>query len=130
VAIATKGTIGAMIHVGWRGLKSGIIEKVASLLYEKGYRELYGVTGPLICHKCYEFGDEVEELVKKYGSDCKKTTAAKKPSLDLRFAISQATKNCGVKLLAQYAFCTRCGGRNFSYRGKDLTARQAGILWI
>lgn len=55
----------AVVHVGWKGLASGVLAKMVESLQEHAVRPsdlLVGI-GPAICQACYEIGPEVKEAL-------------------------------------------------------------------
>jgi YfiH family protein len=125
VAISCTGAI-AMVHAGWRGLASGVLENGAKALGDlDGSRAngLVAVLGPCAGPCCYEVGPEVHIAL---GSDLR----AKAP-IDLRAVARQKLEAAGVDQVLELGGCTICDERYFSYRREgDAAGRQAGVAWL
>jgi len=115
----------ALLHAGWRGGASGILERGFETL-----RDAYGSTpescwihlGTSICGACYEVGPEVVEA---FG-------LPPAPTLDLRRVLTTRATSAGVRpeRVGTDAGCTLCHQeRHFSHRGGD-PGRQVAYLMI
>jgi YfiH family protein len=116
VALAGGGTV-AIVHAGWRGLASGVLEKTAGLLEGP----IHAAIGPGAGPCCYEVGEEVHA---HFGTDG--------PTLDLK-AIAQARlEQVGAKEIYDVGLCTICAPAVFfsHRRERGVTGRQAGIAWL
>lgn len=117
-------------HVGRRGLVSGVLSRVVTVMREQGALQIQAVIGPGICGRCYEvpgsMAGEVEKAVP--GSRC--VTAAGTTGIDLR-------RGAEAQLQVERIDATVVGGctleqpdRFFSYRRDGVTGRQAGVVWL
>jgi YfiH family protein len=121
VAVAGPGGV-AVLHCGWRGLASGVIER--------GVREVgaeAAAIGPGIgpCH--YEVGDEVLEAFSALGDGI-----ADGRMLDLRQVARRLLDAAGVGRVEVSELCTSCEPELFFSHRRDGgdTGRQAGLAWV
>ncbi len=98
----------AVLHAGWRGLSSGVVEAGAAAL---GPHELCAVVGPAIGPCCYEVGDEVSSL---FDDDL---TSARR--LDLWTAAERVLRRAGVTEIERVDLCTRCHPELFFSHRRD-----------
>jgi YfiH family protein len=115
----------AALHVGWRGLLTGIVEAAAAQL---GRSELAAVIGPGIGPCCYEVGEEVAEpFRKRYGA-----RIVRGGKLDLWGATEQALRSAGVGALTRVDLCTACNPDLFFSHRRDgmQTGRQGLIAYV
>lgn len=127
VALVGKHGVAA-VHVGWRGLVSGVIDQALDALDEQ---EAMAWVGPTIgpCH--YEVGPEVPAafarrypLAHSFISD-----RGGRKFFDLPSAVRWVLYSRGARVQADVAPCTFCDDRFFSYRRDGLTGRQAVLVW-
>lgn len=111
----------AMLHGGWRGLASGLIEDGTSAVDATA-----AVVGPGIGPCCFEVGDEVLEAFAFLGDGI-----ALGRMLDLREVARRLLIRSGVERVEISDLCTRCNpDLFFSHRGEGPeTGRQAGLVW-
>jgi hypothetical protein len=112
----------AMLHVGWRGLAGGILERGVAVLRGLGARgELHAAIGPGAGPCCYEAGEEVHAAIgHSVGSN-----------VDLKAAATERLKAAGVVTVADVGICTIHDERYFSHRRSGgVTGRQAGVVWL
>jgi len=113
----------ALLHSGWRGTASRIVERAIDLLTGTGLAasELHVHTGPAICGKCYEVsGDVYAQLTG--------TNPGKPTTIDLRALIADHARAMGVREISTTASCTRCDNATFfSHRAGD-EGRQLGVM--
>ena len=90
----------AVLHAGWRGLLSGIVQETANVL-GPGFA---AIVGPTIGPCCYEVGDEVSSPFReRFGNDI---VAGRK--LDLWTAAERAAREAGASKVDRLDLCTRC----------------------
>jgi YfiH family protein len=120
VALASAQRV-AMLHCGWRGLASGIVEHALSL-FEMAPA---AAVGPGIGGCCYEVSPEV---VERFGDV---EDAADGRMLDLRRVIDVRLRAGGVERIEHVDLCTSCRGDLFFSHRRDegATGRQCGIVW-
>jgi len=114
----------AALHVGWRGLLAGIIERAASRLGGT----LAGAIGPGIGPCCYEVGEDVAEPYKeRFG-----TGIFRDGRLDLWSAAEQALRAAGVDDVHRTDLCSCCNPDLFFSHRRDagVTGRQGMIACV
>lgn len=115
--------VGAAVHAGWKGIRSGIVEAaIASLRSQYDVYEIESIVGPHICVDCYEFkGEAAGEVKGQFGEEV--FVGPDRSYLDLSACLKQIFDSEGVVLTYSEKDCTLCSGRFFSYRGGDTTER-------
>jgi YfiH family protein len=138
--VADEGVVAA-VHVGWRGLVAGVVERAVDAVHRAGGGRLRAVVGPCIHACCYEFGaGDLDRVADRYGDGVRATTRSGRPALDLPAAVTSALSALSA-LSAQSAIpsaavptgagCTACGTPPmFSHRARGDTARQAMVVWL
>jgi len=119
----------AAIHVGWRGMANGIIEKAVAL-FDCPPSEILAWAGPCIGPSKFEIGDEVKALLG--GPDSAYKFIKNNKLLANLYAL------CGARLAAlgvlDYSHSEACtysdDERFFSYRRDGQCGRMATIIWI
>ena len=112
----------AVIHVGWRGLLGGIIEKVIDLM---GQERFTASIGPTICGRCYEVGDDV--LIPARERGC----VVNENRLDIPASIlALLSATAGERMIdgKWSGVCTLESSEHFSYRRDKVTGRQVGVV--
>ncbi len=105
----TKGVPAlAVVHAGWRGLATGVIETAVRAL---GGGATTAVIGPAIGPCCYEVGPEVSELF-----DADLTTGS---MLNLWATAERALHRAGVARVERLDLCTSCHPELFYSRRRD-----------
>jgi copper oxidase (laccase) domain-containing protein len=125
----------AVVHVGWRGGRDGVVAAAAATVRElAGVPGVTGWLGPCIHPCCYRFGaDDLDEVAAALGPQVRGTTADGLPALDLPAAVAAAAAAAGVELDGADGRCTAChvdgSGRPtlFSHRARGDAARH-GVL--
>jgi len=119
---------GGVIHVGWRGLRSGIEERLAAMLgADLGSFSFF--LGPAIEKKCYEVGEELPRLFaeKKYAAAIFSANGRGKCSMDLKAGLKLSLAALGVaaERIQDCGLCTYCSrGRFPSYRRDGKTGKR------
>ncbi len=113
-----SGTVG-LLHAGWRGTASGILERGIQTICEVAgchSSDLVMHCGVGICGDCYEVGPDVIR-------DVTGRTATEPGPLDLRAALAARAKEQGVRHITTSGWCSgHDGDRFYSYRGSGGTA--------
>ena len=132
IAIAnSEGTKIALIHAGWRGLSSGIIEKTLKM-FDLDNKELKAWLAPCISQKEYEVGDDVYEAfitldeasVKSF-----KKINSEKWLLDLQGQATRILEKFEVSV-SHSNYCTYNDEELFySYRRDKTDKRVLTLLW-
>ena len=114
----------AALHVGWRGLLAGIVQRGAAAL---GGR-LAAAIGPGIGPCCYEVGEDVAKPFReRFGSG-----VVHDGRLDLWSAAEQALRAAGVSEIHRIDLCTFCNPDLFFSHRRDagVTGRQGMIARV
>ncbi len=115
----------AALHVGWRGLLAGVVERAAAAL---GGGTLTAIVGPGIGRCCYEVGPVVAEpFAARFG---RAVLSARR--LDLRAATERALRDAGAVSVDQVDLCTACRGDLFFSHRRDggVTGRQGLLAYV
>jgi len=128
-----RGTRVAVLHAGWRGLASGIVEAgVAALGPNDG--ELMAWLGPAIGPHQFEVGTDVRAA---FLQQDQRAEAAFRPSsagkflADLYELARQRLHASGVEQVFGGDFCTVSdSSRFYSYRRDGITGRMASLIWL
>lgn len=130
LVLASPEGVMAAVHVGWRGLAAGVLDRAADVMRSSGAGAISGALGPCIHAECYEFGaselDAVEEAV---GGPVRARTARGTTALDLPAAVARAASRAGVELVDVSPVCTACSPDHFSHRARGDVERQALVVW-
>lgn len=120
----------AMVHAGWRGLASGIVEK-AMHLFESPLTQLNVHCGPAISQRHFEVGWEVKAQLG--GSDhfyIASAENADKCYADLAGLLGERVERLG----ANYSSSKQCTfdqkDHFFSYRRDGVTGRMVSLIWM
>lgn len=120
----------AVVHAGWRGLCSGVIQESVSALGEDPSKVRAWI-GPSIgpCH--YIVGEEVAEAFRLQHPGAPDFSLRRDGSrrFDLRAAARWALRNSGVSVGDADPPCTFCDPLLYSHRRDGVTGRQAVIVW-
>jgi YfiH family protein len=123
VFLAHSSGAAALLHSGWRGTASRIVERAIDVFESRGMpgTELTLHLGPAICGGCYEVSPDVFERLTGRASD-------RPTTVDLRAVIAGHARLRGVRRISISASCTRCNNdRFYSHRAGD-SGRQLGVL--
>jgi len=123
VFLAHASGAAALLHSGWRGTESRIVERAIDLFESRGMAgmELTLHLGPAICGACYEVSPDVFERLTGRSVD-------RPTTVDLRALIADHARQRGVRRISISENCTRCNNdRFYSHRAGD-SGRQLGVL--
>jgi hypothetical protein len=127
IALATDSAV-AVVHAGWPGLESGVIEAAVHALRAAGTGPVRATLGPCIHPARYEFGpDLLERLTRRLGGAVASRTAAGAPALDVPMAVRRSLELVDVDALDDVDVCTAASPDHFSYRRDGTTGRQAVV---
>jgi polyphenol oxidase len=120
VALADSDRV-AMLHCGWRGLASGIVERALETFDAPAAAAI----GPGIGGCCYEVGPEVIEAF----ADLEGVTEGR--MLDLKAVVRRKLDAAGVEQVEDVGLCTSCRPDLFFSHRRDrgVTGRQGGLVW-
>ena len=136
VAVASpEGVLGA-VHVGWKGLEAGVLERTLEAMGALGASTFTAALGPCIGPECYEFGeDDLERIAARVAPEVRARTATDRPAFDLAAGVRAVLGREGVALCA-VSRCTACSGTGrgrsadyFSWRARKERQRQAVVVW-
>jgi len=115
----------AILHVGWRGLLAGIVERGAEAL---GGGSFTAAIGPGIGPCCYEVGEDVAGPFRAAFGD----GIVRENRLDLWSAAEQALRAAGSEDVERTDLCTYCHpDRFFSHRrDQGRTGRQGVVGYV
>ncbi len=124
-----------VVHVGWRGLHSGIVENLISILKQKGSdtNDLFFFAGPAIEGKCYTIQQDVVDKFENLSFS--KKIFEKIPdgySMDVTKGIELYLIENGIpsKNITHSGICTFCDTRFPSYRRGDREKRIFNFIFI
>jgi YfiH family protein len=126
--VVAGGGAAAILHAGWRGLASGIVEAGVGAVRELGARgELQAAIGPGAGPCCYQVSDEVHRCFAAYGAGARRGS-----NLDLKAVAVAQLQDCGVQRVHDVGLCTICEPSLFFSHRRDrgVTGRQAGLAWL
>lgn len=118
----------SVVHAGWRGLCSGVIESALAAVGEAAPRAWIGPSvGP--CH--YQVGREVIDRFRAAYPESPKfwKTTDDGNFFDLPAAGRWVLRTAGAVVEDHQPVCTVCDERFFSYRRDGTTGRQAVLVW-
>jgi polyphenol oxidase len=120
VALAGRRRV-AMLHCGWRGLATGIVERALSRFEDPPAAAI----GPGISRCCYEVGPEVLAAFSDMNG------VADGRMLDLRAVVRGKLEAGGVEEISDVGLCTSCRADLFFSHRRDrgVTGRQGGLVW-
>jgi YfiH family protein len=121
IALAADGAV-AMLHAGWRGLASGVIDAgVRALRALSPDAPFQAAIGPGAGPCCYEVGEEVHAHFGTRG-----------PTLDLKGIANEQLQKAGARRVHDVGLCTMCRPELFFSHRRDrgVTGRQAGIACV
>jgi len=124
VAIAaTDGSRLALLHAGWRGLSSGIVEAGVAAVGGPAVAAVGPGAGPC----CYEVGDEVARpLSERFGADVIRDRRA-----DLWLCAARALRAAGIEQVDVAGECTICTpDRYFSHRRDHGVTGRQGVVGV
>jgi len=119
----------AAIHVGWRGMANGIIEKAISL-FDTAPERIVAWAGPCIGPDKFEIGLQVREQLG--GCDeAYQSLNSDKLYANLYLLCKQRLKALGVSNYTYTKTCTHSDeSRFYSYRRDGQCGRMASLIWI
>jgi len=125
-----------LLHVGWRGLKKGIVKKAIKILKRENLNleNTIAVLGPCIGPCCYEVKhDMIQELSYSFHIDLNKVIIKRKKStyFNLPLAVILTLKEEKIGEIFPPPACTCCNCNFHSYRReKNTAARAATLAWM
>jgi len=130
VALGSPEGVHGALHVGWRGLRAGIVARAVAALWGLGATHVVAGLGPCIHPCCYEFAPgDLDAVAARCGGEVRGRTADGRPALDLPAAVRGALGRAGAAVVVDEDRCTACGPAAFSHRARGDVARQALLVW-
>jgi YfiH family protein len=130
LALGSPDGVHAAVHVGWRGLTTGVIAQALEAMTALGARSVVAGLGPTIHPCCYEFGtSDLDAVARVVGDDVRAVTSAGAAALDLPAGVRAVLRGLGIPLVVDLDRCTACGDDAFSHRRRGDDARQALFVW-
>lgn len=128
VAIANDTAVG-VVHVGWQGLRAGVVAAAVEALRAIGSGPVRAEIGPCIRPERYEFGrTDLNDLVAEFGTEVEGLTREGSPAFDLAAGVRIAFARCGVADVDDHGHCTAADTNYFSHRRDGVTGRQAVVV--
>ncbi len=129
LVLMDSGTVG-VLHIGWRGLLSGIVEAGVEAMVQAGAQpaSTRAVLGPAIgpCH--YRVGADLRDHLASRYPAAAAVTLAGDPAVDLSGATTEALARLGIGALVRSDSCTFESNIHFSARRDGRTGCQGGIV--
>ena len=130
VALGSPEGIHSAVHVGWRGLVAGVIDRAVTTMRGLGATAVVAGLGPTIHPCCYAFGPaDLDAVAAVAGAGVRSVTSDGGPALDLPAAVRARLRAAGAQVVVDVDRCTACGGDGFSHRLRRDEARQAVFVW-
>ena len=122
VILEGKG-LAAVVHAGWRGASSGVMQATVATLAQEGLVAERAAIGPGIGPCCYEVGEDVAERFEGFTS---KTTWGT-TSIDIGGYLESILDPLPVWRSER---CTYTDGELNSYRRNRTKLRQVAVAWL
>ena len=120
----------AVLHVGWRGLAQGIIEKGVAM-FDCPATDLVGWAGPSISMRHFEIGLEVKEQLGGSETAYSEPHGLNKCYANMYELTRERLENCGMTEFTHSNYCTfEDSELFFSFRRSQITGRMASLIWI
>ncbi len=127
LVLAADGGV-AVLHAGWRGLASGIVEAgVAALRTLGADGPVEAAIGPAAGSCCYAVGPEVHAAFAARGHA---GASRANRHVDLKAIAAAELRAHGAGAVHDAGVCTICDPRWFSHRRDGVTGRQAALAWL
>lgn len=132
----SAGTMVGVIHAGWRGLASGIVEKTVTEM-NRGDTKFMAWLGPAIGPNYFEVGEEVLEAFVKHDNKSRLAFAphpenkSDKWLANIFLLARQRLAAVGITEIYSDEICTYSNPKKFfSYRRDGETGRMAALIWL
>ena len=121
----------AVVHAGWRGVRSDVVGTTLESMVELGARldRVKAVVGPAICGRCYAVSRERFDEVVAVAPEAAAVAAGGLPGLDLRAAVVSRLHAAGVSSRL-HGGCTQETPSLYSYRRDGVTGRHGGVVTL
>jgi copper oxidase (laccase) domain-containing protein len=126
LALWSEAGVLGVAHVGWRGLRAGVLDRTVDAMAALGGHPTGALVGPCIEAACYAFGPtDLATVVERIGPAAEGRTTAGGPALDLLGGLRARLAAHGVALDEALWRCTACDRRCFSHRARRDSGRSA-----
>jgi YfiH family protein len=130
LAMTSPEGVFGVAHVGWRGLRAGVIEATVQAMRRLGATKVEAVMGPCIHSCCYAFSEgDLVQMEAKFGLQVRAADRTGAPALDLPAGVRAGLHAVGATLSGDASVCTCCTEGYWSWRGQRTQRRQATVLW-
>jgi YfiH family protein len=121
----------AVVHAGWRGVRSDVVGTTLESMVELGARldRVRAVIGPAICGRCYAVPRERFDEVVAVAPEAAAVAAGGLPGLDLRAAVVSRLQSSGVTSRL-HGGCTQETPSLYSFRRDGVTGRHGGVVTL
>lgn len=110
-------------HAGWRGSRSGVVERLRGEMFGAGHQPTSAAVGPGIGHCCFEVGPEV---LREFPGSAS-STSWKTESVDLRAVLKDQLAGLDTWFSR---VCTYHDEGFFSHRSNKTEKRLAALGWL
>jgi YfiH family protein len=131
VALISDAQVLGIVHAGWRGLLSGIIQNACNEMIKLGGAPLTAIVGPCIHAQYYEFGEaDLESMMREFGPTVRSKTKEGTLALDIPETVKIALERNNVEEIYSIGNCTAESKEFWSYRAGQDIERQAMVAWL
>lgn len=119
----------AVVHSGWRGVRSDVVGAAFESMVELGARpdQVRAVVGPAICGSCYAVERDRFDEVVAVAPTSAAVAAGGRPGLDLRAAVVSRLRSAGATV-SLHGGCTFESPDLYSFRRDPVTGRHGGAV--
>ncbi len=130
VGFASPESILGVAHVGWKGLRAGVVEATVTSMRRLGATRIEAALGPCIHPCCYPFDpEEVDRLAARFGEQVRAVDRHGSSAFDVPAGVKAALHSSGVVLVGDADLCTGCSDDHWSWRQSGVPFRQATVVW-
>lgn len=121
----------AVVHAGWRGVRSDVVGAALDAMADLGARldRVRAVVGPAICGRCYDVPRERFDEVVAVSPEAASVAAGGRPGLDLRAGVVARLRSAGAAVTL-HGGCTQETPSLYSYRRDRVTGRHGGVVTL
>jgi YfiH family protein len=121
----------AVVHSGWRGVRSDVVGAALGSMVELGARteHVRAVVGPAICGSCYAVDRSRFDEVVAVAPTAAAVATGGRPGLDLRSAVVSRLRGAGATVTL-HGGCTYESPELYSFRRDPVTGRHGGVVTL
>ncbi len=121
----------AVVHAGWRGVRSDVVGATLASMADLGVRldRVRAVVGPAICGRCYDVPRSRFDEVVAVAPEAAAVATGGRPGLDLRAAVVARLRAAGVTPTL-HGGCTAETPSLYSFRRDGVTGRHGGVVTL